>query len=501
MTSRTFPAAGQLALLALCGLMTACVRVEAPPRLSFDLPEDYSATSGAEPAEQTLDLTTWWRGLGDPQLEILVGQALEGAPDLAVAQARIAEARASASRALRRFDPSGNLRGGGTRNEVTRRSGNVFVPNLPVDVPFVQIGRTDTYDTSFSAAWEVDLFGRKRATGVVAKASVDKAAYEAAGVRSALAAAVADALFRVRGVAIDRDLVQHRLAVERDALRAIDEKITSGMAAGIDRTAAEVRLNGLDAQFEQLDGELAAGKRELLVLIGRATDPLGRLEITPQLPPPPRVPSAAPGTLLERRPDVLASKADLIAALGDQALAKLDLFPTFTLLPGIGLNGTDRTARGFSTSFWSLGLQGMLPILDRGRLLAQKRANDARAQQAAASYEKSVQTAFGEADAVLSRLVAETRMTDTLARSETVAAATVTALEGAQGSGLIDPQTLRDARRQLFETRGEAARARVQQWRRTVQAYKALGGGWGGSAPAAQSRQDARARAGSLPNG
>lgn len=500
MASHSF-SAGRLAPLALCGLMAACVRVEAPPHLSFDLPEDYSVTYGSLVVEEDRDLTTWWRDLGDPQLESLVTQSLSDAPDMAIAQARIAEARASASRALRRFDPSGGLRGSGTRTDVTRRSGNVNVPNLPVDVPFVQLGETDTYDATFTVAWEIDLFGRKRAAAVVAGAKVEKAVYEAAGVRSALAAAVADALYRVRGTAIERKLVAARLEVERDALRAIDEKIASGLAAGIDRTGTEVRVNGLAAQAEQLDGELAAGKRELLVLAGRATDPLDTLAITADLPPAPRLPSATPGKLLERRPDVRASKADLIAALGDQALAKLDLFPTFTLLPGIGLNGTDRAARGFSTSFWSLGLQGVLPILDRGRLLAQKRTNDARAQQAVAGFEKAVQTAFGEADAVLSRLAAETRMTEKLALSETAASASVSALEAALGSGMIDPQILRDARRQWLEVQDDAARARVKQLRRTVQAYKALGGGWSIDPTAPTPRQDATANTRSPVNG
>jgi len=44
-------------------------------------------------SQQTAD-DAWWKNLGDPVLERLVQQALESAPDIAAAQARVREARA-----------------------------------------------------------------------------------------------------------------------------------------------------------------------------------------------------------------------------------------------------------------------------------------------------------------------------------------------------------------------------------------------------------------------
>ena len=39
----------------------------------------------------------WWPGFGDAQLNALVGQALQGNPDLQVARARLARARATSA--------------------------------------------------------------------------------------------------------------------------------------------------------------------------------------------------------------------------------------------------------------------------------------------------------------------------------------------------------------------------------------------------------------------
>ena len=49
--------------------------------------------SAAPRSQQPVD-DAWWRNLGDPVLENLLKQALESAPDIAEAQARVREARA-----------------------------------------------------------------------------------------------------------------------------------------------------------------------------------------------------------------------------------------------------------------------------------------------------------------------------------------------------------------------------------------------------------------------
>jgi outer membrane protein TolC len=46
----------------------------------------------------------------------------------------------------------------------------------------------------------------------------------------------------------------------------------------------------------------------------------------------------------------------------------------------------------------------LVPVLDRGRLLAEVQVNGARAEQAVIGYERAVQTAFSEADQALVQL-------------------------------------------------------------------------------------------------
>lgn len=477
--------ASLLAALWLAG----CVRVADAPKLSFDLPDQFGADTQSSGDTVNADLSQWWLAFDDAQLNGLITTALQSAPDVKIARARLAESQANASRILRSFDPQGGLAAGGTAQELNQETGDINLPNLPVDVPLVQTGRTYTYSASFGVTWELDVFGRKRAAKVLAGSRMEQAAYELALVRSALAASVTDALFRGRGLAAELEEARLSEAVEAQSLAAMDSKIAAGLLPDGDRITTLMRRNGARARMAGLRGELDAVRRELLVLVGQGTAPLSTLEIAPDLPLPPEVPLSAPGILLERRPDIHIARQEMIGALGDQALAKLDLFPNFTLSPGYTFSGQERQSNGFSTSLWSLGLQGLMPILDRGRLLAEVRASNARVDQAVNNYEKAVQTAYGEADGVLARLAADAEQFRIISESEIQAETAWRTMEQGVQRGLVDPESARNAYRQLRAAREDMILARLQWLRRTVQAFKALGGGWDHSVMAKSPRK------------
>jgi outer membrane protein, multidrug efflux system len=93
-----------------------------------------------------------------------------------------------------------------------------------------------------------------------------------------------------------------------------------------------------------------------------------------------------------------------------------------------------------------------------------------------------VQTAFQEAESALVTLDADKRrvalLTDGEARSRRAFEASRLGYE----RGLIDLQTTLNNEQAWRAVRAQLTAAQVQALRRTVQAYKALGGGWPASA-------------------
>jgi outer membrane protein TolC len=199
---------------------------------------------------------------------------------------------------------------------------------------------------------------------------------------------------------------------------------------------------------------------------------------TPSLASPPPVPITLPGDLLARRPDVREAEARISSAAGRLAYAQLAFFPTFTLTPGLGLSRNDQPGYSATTQNWSIGANVSQPVLNIPRLLLDLRAQDARTEQAVIAYEKVVQTAYAEAESALVRLGADRRRVALLDDGARRAERAYEAARTGYGAGLTDLQTALGAEQSWRAARSQLTAAQVQSQRRTVQAFKALGGGW-----------------------
>ncbi len=230
--------------------------------------------------------------------------------------------------------------------------------------------------------------------------------------------------------------------------------------------------------MRQLQAQLTAARRTLLVLIGRGTDPLDSVPVSTDLPAPPAVPATTPGELLARRPDVREAEQRLRSASARLDIDKLALFPTFTLEPGLSITKLSTKVYDLTTRSWSLGAAGVLPILNRPQLLAEIRAQTARGDQAAASYESAVQGAYRDAENALATLAAEQKRVADLARAAERAEFAFQAAQKGNTAGLTDLTTLLQAEQTWRAARNQLITARAAALQDTVNAMKALGGGW-----------------------
>ncbi|MEN3355622.1 MAG: outer membrane protein multidrug efflux system, partial [Betaproteobacteria bacterium] len=127
---------------------------------------------------------------------------------------------------------------------------------------------------------------------------------------------------------------------------------------------------------------------------------------------------------------------------------------------------------------WSIGLGIVGPILDWGRYAARTQQAEARASEAAATYEKTAQTAFREVADALSnvRLAAETEQ-DLRNRVER-ANNTLRLATQRYRAGYSAYLEVLDAQRTLNDAQLALARNRQAYLAYTVDLMNALGGGW-----------------------
>jgi NodT family efflux transporter outer membrane factor (OMF) lipoprotein len=460
--------------VASCALGPKVMTPDTHTPAAFEAPTDVTAGLGAGAID------AWWTLYNDPQLNSLITEALANAPDALSAEARLREAAAIRSEALDAFNPQGNLQGNGsyTHTYSLGRGPTFPIPGTGQSISLAPNGANYSAGIQFPVSWEVDLFGRRRTTRHRADADFAAARFNYEAARASLAANVADQLFLARGLAIQLDDSRETERIQAQLATIARKKADHGLGSNADADQAEAEAAQATAIRTDVEAQLHVARRELLVLIGRGVDPLASLPTPADIGGPPAVPTSVPGELMARRPDVREAAERLKSAAHQLKLNELALFPKFILEPGVGLNTNNQIGFPITSDFWSIGLNMVQPVLDMPRLKSEINAQGARADEAAIAYQKTVQTAYGEAENALVQLSSDVTRVRVLTDGEAKARRAFNAARLGYSAGVNDLTATISAERTWRTARTTLTTAQVQAMRQSVQAFKALGGGW-----------------------
>jgi NodT family efflux transporter outer membrane factor (OMF) lipoprotein len=382
--------------LALAALLSACVL---PPK---DDPRETSVDAqklglSATPAPQASD--NWWQVYGDPQLNRIIEESLANNPSLEVALARVREAQAQADTAHARLLPSSSL----AAEEVRMRASDSSIFPPPYGGETLWIGQT-----AATLNWDIDFWGKQRDRIHEAREQTAAAALDVAGARLALAGALAQAyvdLYRNYALAdIAQDAVQQRNRI----LDLTRQRVQAGLDTNVELRQADGAVPQSRVQLAQAQAAQAVAVHQLAALSGRGADAYAditrpQLKLDAALP----LPDSLPADLLGRRPDVLAAKARVEAAIAGRAAAKAEFYPDVSLTGFAGFQsiGLADLARAGSATY-GIGPALSLPLFDAGRLKANYRGSTAELDTAVASYNETVLGAVRQVADQLSNLQA-----------------------------------------------------------------------------------------------
>lgn len=449
-----------LALLAGCASTTPL-----PPPPSA--PPAWQAPRPHEGEPQAL--ARWWERFDDPQLGALVARAQADNPTLAQAVARIAQARAQLTVAGAALSPTldGNL-------AASRTSNNFPPPTL-----------TYTAVTSrVDAAWELDLFGGRRAGIAAAQAQADAAAAQWHDARVSLAAEVALNYLSLRACEAQVALDAQNVAAAGQIADLTRRKVEVGFESPANGALAQATLSDTRARAQAQQAECEVVVKALVALTG-LEEPALRAQLAAraaQLPQPAGFNIAAlPAQVLAQRPDLAAAEQQLRAAAASVDVAQAQRWPKLLLTGAITLGAVRIGGVQDSGANWALGPALTLPLLDGGRRRAEVDAARARLDEALAAWQQRSRAAVREVEEALVRLDAAARREEDARLAAENWQRFVQATQARWELGNASLIELQDARRQRIAA--EAAllavrRERVAAW---VQLYKASGGGWDGS--------------------
>ena len=295
---------------------------------------------------------------------------------------------------------------------------------------------------------------------------------------------------------IDLRSAQARLAsaqadaqARSDTAALVTLRYQAGDASAFDQARAESQARTVVSQLAGLQSDARAAAYSLALLTGRPPESLSALADQSASWPtvPHTVGAGLRSELLRRRPDVRQAERDLAASTADIGVATADLFPKISLIGAVGQQAQHTGDLSSSLSQrYQFGPSLSWPIFAAGRIRAQIRAADARADEAAARYEKAVLTALSDSETALNRYASATSQ---LADLEAARAASAKALELARQryrAGEDDLLSLLDAQSDYSVADQASLTGRATQLTDLVSLYKALGGGWDETASGAR---------------
>ncbi|CAI08069.1 efflux transporter outer membrane subunit [Aromatoleum aromaticum] len=469
------PLRTRLAVLAAAVALTGCASFAGIEPASRPLAPAALGTA-SDPVDWPA--AAWWQGFADPVLDGLIAQALAGNPSLALAESRLAKARALAGVAESALGPQLNADIDSTRRRFSEHA----------DVPPPLAGSMQTISHArLNGSWELDFFGRNRAALDAALGSARAAEADAQAARVLLASDVARAYFRLAALLEQRGVARATLTQRRAILQLVDSRVQAGLDSNVEVRQAEGALPEIRRDLEALDEQIGLARHALAALAGQGPEAAAELAPTLATVRPQALPATLPADLVGRRADLAAARWRVEAATRGIDAAKAAFYPNINLvaLAGFSSIGLGNWLKSGSREL-GLGAAVHLPIFDAGRLRAGLRGTTADADAAVDSYNATLLQAVREvADQITSQQAVERQAREQQAALAAAESALDLALQRYR-AGIGGYLTVLSAETNVLTQRRTAIDLKARGIDTRLQLIRALGGGYtADSTPAA----------------
>lgn len=453
----------RLSAIALACIAASCQSgrpVDAPARI-----DGPGAFREATSSQNQRIVSRWTRTFGDSRMVSLVEEALANNPDIRATARRLRATRENLITSRSRRLPS--LNGGVTgRSTVDSETGDDF----------------QSFNLSFSASWEADVWRRLRDLNQASRQDYAAAVARYRGARLSIAANTAQAYYNLVTAQKRVDLAETTLKSFETNLRIIERGFTGGLSNVRDLDVAFGRNNVASANRALISSRLSRDNaaRNLEVLLGRY--PAAEIRAASELPDLPRaIPAGLPADLLERRPDLAEARSFIKASALRADAARKSLLPDLRLT-GSGNQSGANFARALDPQFllYSAAASLSQTIYSGGTLRADARAALERNRAELDDYTRVALNAFREVEAALATDRSLAKQEEFL-RDEAEKAALAERFaergytEGLEGATIL---SLLEAQRRNNNARASVISLANQRIQNRIDLFLALGGSY-----------------------
>lgn len=398
----------------------------------------------------------WIASFNDPQLNVLVAEAIQNNPDLLVTATRVEQSALYVDMAKAALKPMINFAGTGGG----------------------KMGGGEALQAAvLGISWELDLWGRVRYQRNAAMADYDSAQADFQFARQSLAALVAKSWFTVNETWLQQKLAADMVQSAQKLVELAKQRQQIGIGSEYDVALATANLSSFQDSEKQVQLAHTQSLRALELILGRY--PAAELAASHQLTPfPGQVPAGLPLEMLERRPDIIAAERRVAAAFDRVGEAKAARLPRIILKANIAALKSDilELQSGYSNPTGGFGAQLLAPIYQGGAMQTQVEIRTLQQKEAIQQYAKTALRALGDVENALA-------LSETLSDREilltSIVAENQRAYDFAQTNfkiGRGDSRAVEQQRLTLYSTQLALLRIQSEQLSQRANLYLALGG-------------------------
>ena len=435
-----------------CALCRAPDRVDPPVALPGAFSRPGAGVFAAE----------WWTMFGDHRLNALIEEAFRGSFSLRSAWDRLDQARAVAVRSGAALRPTLDATAGASRTytETDRAKTNATQVSL-----------------GLAAGYEVDLWGRIRASRDAAVLDVSATREDLNAAAMTLSAEVAGTWYQLVERHGQLKLLDEQIKTNLNSLEVITLKFRRGQVSATDVLQQRQLVESTRGERIQTAAEAEVLGHRLAVLLGRT--PLHPVPATPEaLPVLPELPQTGiPAEWIRRRPDLRAAELRVRAADRSLAVAIADRFPRLSLSAS-AQTATSTASDLFDNWLVTLAANLTAPLIDGGGRRAEVDRTRAARSEKLNTYGETVLSALTEVEDAITQEVRQTEYVASLHKQFKLSAQSTEQTRENYTKGTMDFTrylTTLLGHQRLQRTVLQAERQRVQY---RIDLCRALAGSW-----------------------
>lgn len=407
----------------------------------------------------------WWELFRNKDLDSLMKRAIEHNPDLDAARANLKQANENALAANGSLFPSLSLSSSATRADSTGSS---------------NIGLYTLYSVTPSLSYPLDIFGGTRRSIEASKASAEAQGFTAEATYLTVTSSLAQAVIQEASYREQISASQEVIASYQELLGVLNNQVSVGTAARANVLQQQAALAQAQASLPALQKALALQQNTIAALIGDFPNQYASRNFRiAGLQLPHALPLSVPSALVQQRPDIRASEAQLHRASAEIGVAIANMLPQVTLSASLPSSAAQLDNLFESnTTGWSIAAGLAQPIFKGGALLHSKRAAEAAYEAAVANYRSTVLTAFKDVANALRALQHDRQALAGYLAAEKAAKESLDLSQTLFKAGTVSYTDVLSAQSTYQSARLSRASAEASRYLDAVALFEALGGGW-----------------------